>query len=181
MNDSELIEKKISSEDIFSGNIVHLFKDTVELSNGTTATREYVKHPGAVCIVPLTDDWNVIAERQFRYPHNKIIYEIPAGKIDMGENPLNAAKRELSEETGYKAKDFIYLGELYTSPAILDEIIYMYAATGLTKEEQHTDDDEFIDIIEISLENMVKLIMDGKIPDAKTQAAVLRTYLSLQN
>ena len=127
-----LKETKISREEIFDGVIVHLVRDTVELPNGAKATREVALHGGAVCVVPVTDEGEIIMERQFRYPFDEVIWEIPAGKLDKGEpDHLEAAKRELREETGYTAETYTFIGDLYPSPAILSENIRMYIASGL--------------------------------------------------
>ena len=119
----ELFEKKIKSEQIFDGKIVKLFVDDVELPDGRTAKREIVRHPGAVCVVPVTDDGCVIMVRQFRYPFASVLLEVPAGKLEYGEDPLSAVKRELSEESGAEAKNIEYIGKIYTSVAIFDEQI----------------------------------------------------------
>ena len=170
-----LAEKKSSRKEIFDGVIVNLVVDTVTLPNGATATREMILHNGAVCVVPITDDGRIIMERQFRYPFNEVIWEIPAGKIDKGEtDPLAAARRELREETGYEAENMEFIGMYYPSPAILSEKIYMYVATGLKKGEQELDEDEFLDVQELPLDTAIEMILKNEIPDGKTQAAVLK-------
>ena len=172
-----LIETQLTSEEIFDGRILHLYNDTVRLPNGKTAPREVTRHVGAVCVVPLLDDERVIVERQFRYPVNEVITEIPAGKRDSkDEDPELAARRELREETGIEAKELICLGKFYPAAAYSDEVIWMYLAKGLTFGEQQLDDDEFLNVAAVPLEALVRDIMDGKIPDAKTQAAVMRVY-----
>ena len=174
----KLSERYLSRQEIFTGHIVHLVKDTVELPNGQEASREVILHNGAVCVVPITDDGEIIMERQFRYPFNEIIWEIPAGKLDAGEtDPLIGAKRELLEETGYTAKDFKFIGVYYPSPAILSEKIYMYVATGLTLGERHLDDDEFLDVVKVPFDEVVEMIKRNEIPDGKTQAAVLKAMV----
>ncbi len=173
-----LSEKQLSREEIFTGHIVHLIKDTVELPNGKTSTREVILHNGAVCVVPITDENEIIMERQFRYPFNEVIWEIPAGKLDSAEeDPLTAAKRELLEETGYTAKELKFIGEYYPSPAILGEKIYMYVATGLTLGERDLDEDEFLDVVKIPFDEVVEMIKRNEIPDGKTQAAVLKAMV----
>ncbi len=175
-----LAEKKLSREEIFSGVIVHLVKDTVKLPNGAKSTREVILHNGAVCVVPITDKNEIIMERQFRYPFNEVIWEIPAGKLDKGEtDPLLAAKRELTEETGYTAKNFIYIGTYYPSPAILSEKIHMYIATGLTPGERKLDEDEFLDVVKVPFNEVIEMIKKNEIPDGKTQAAILKAKLFL--
>lgn len=171
----KLNETHISTDDVFTGVILDVNKDTVRLPNGKTATRELIRHVGAVCVVPLTDDGKVIMERQFRYPMDEVIYEIPAGKLDSkSENPELAARRELREETGYIPGKMTHLGLFYPAAAYSDERINMYLATELEKGETELDEDEFLDIEEVPLDELVKLIADGKVPDGKTQAAIMR-------
>ena len=135
-----LIETQLTSEEIFDGRILHLYNDTVRLPNGKTAPREVTRHVGAVCVVPLLDDGRVIVERQFRYPVNEVITEIPAGKRDSkDEDPELAARRELREETGIEAKELICLGKFYPAAAYSDEVIWMYLAKGLTFGKQQLD------------------------------------------
>ena len=175
----ELTEKRIASEEIFSGKVVHLVRDTVELPNGRTATREVVRHPGAVCVVPLTEENEVVMERQFRYPFNKVLLEIPAGKLEPSEDPLVAARRELSEETGVAAETMEDLGDFYGSVAIFDEAIHMYLARGLTFAEAHMDEDEFLNIERIPLNRLKDMVLNGEIRDGKTQVAILKTWMRL--
>lgn len=170
----KLEEKKISSEEIFNGVAIHLFRDEIELPNGNKGVREVVRHPGAVCVLPLTDDGNVIFVNQFRYALNKVTLEVPAGKLEKGEDPTEAALRELSEETGITANKIVPMGALYTTPALMDEIIYMYIATELTQGEQHLDEDEFVNAIKIPLEKAVEMVMSGEIRDSKTQTMILK-------
>lgn len=172
-----LNEKMISSEEVFSGRVVHLFKDGAELPNGKHTTREVVRHVGAVAIVPLTDDGKVIVERQFRYPLNTVIAEVPAGKLDVGEDPLDAAKRELKEETGYTAESWIELGKYYPSPAYTDECIHMYLAKDLTNGDRQLDDGEFLNVFAVDFEELVADILNGRIADGKTQTALLKAYI----
>ena len=179
MKNEELYEKlketQTAREEIFKGHIVHLVHDSVTLPNGSPAKREVCLHNGAVCVVPVTDAGEIIMERQFRYPFDEVIWEIPAGKLDSkNEDVLEAAKRELREETGYSAEKFTFLGDLYPSPAILSEKIAMYLATGLCKGEQELDEDEFLDVVKVPFADVVEMIMRGEIPDAKTQTAVLK-------
>jgi len=176
-----LKETMVASEEIFDGHVVHLFKDTVALPNGNHAVRETVRHIGAVAVVPLTDDGKVIVERQFRYPLDCVITEIPAGKLDSKqEDRLEAAKRELEEETGYTADTWIDLGDYYPAAAYTDERISMYLAKGLHQGARHLDEDEFLNVLEVPLEELVQDVLCGKIADGKTQAALLKTYLLLK-
>ncbi|HML68942.1 MAG TPA: NUDIX hydrolase [Clostridia bacterium] len=178
-SDSELIETPVSSEEIFRGKVVHLFRDTVRLPNGKTATRELMRHPGAAAVVPLTEDENVILVRQYRYPFAQVMLEIPAGKLDPGEEPLVCAKRELTEETGCEAAELVPLGVFYPSVAILDEKIHLYLARGLTFCAANPDDDEFLHVEQRPLREMVEAVMRGEVPDGKTQTAILKTWYYL--
>ena len=174
MND--LTEEKVASEEIYKGKVVHLFRDTVRLPNGREATREVVRHNGAVCVVPLTEEGEVLMVRQYRYPFGRVLLEVPAGKIDPGEAPEDCAKRELSEETGATAETLTYLGDYYPSVAILDENIRMYLAKGLTFHTAHLDDDEFLQLERIPLKTLAEQVLAGEIPDGKTQTAILKVW-----
>ncbi len=177
-----LTEKQISSESVYKGRLLDVYRDKIELPNGHTSTREYIRHVGAACVVPVDADGNIIIEKQFRYPFNAVLTEIPAGKLDSKEEPhLEAALRELKEETGFTAEQMIYLGEFYPTCAYSDEIIHMYLATGLIKGEQKLDEDEFVGVEKMPLEKAVEEIMNGNIPDGKTQTAILKAYLYLKN
>ena len=176
--DSELTENFVSGENVFNGTLLHVYKDTVSLPNGNTSTREYIRHVGAVCVVPITDDGCVIVERQYRYPVGQVTLEIPAGKLNSkDEDPEAAIRRELREETGASAGKLYDLGYFYPAAAYSDEKITMFAAMDLTFGEDDPDDDEFLSVDRIPIEELVSMILDGKVPDLKTQAAVLRTYL----
>ena len=178
----DLREVQIGSEKIYTGKILDFYRDTVRLPNGHSATRELVRHNGAVAIVPLLDDGRVIVEKQFRYPHDEVIVEIPAGKLDgPDEIPEEAALRELREETGVEAKELIPMGTFYPTSAYSTETIWMYLAKGLTFGEQKLDDDEFLNVETVPLADLVKDILDGKVPDGKTQAAILRVWAMEQN
>lgn len=174
---SYLNEEKIDGEEIFDGKVVHLVRDRVRLPNGHEGVREVIRHVGAVCVIPLFENGDVLVERQFRYPHAEVLIEIPAGKLDSkSEDPLDAIKRELYEETGYKAGRITLLGKLYTTPAFVDEVIWMYLAEELYREdnEQHLDEDEFLTVERMPLDTLCDMVMNGEIPDAKTQIAVLK-------
>ncbi len=175
--EDQLREIKLSSQDIFRGRILHVQRDTVRLPNGNEAVREVIRHVGAVCVVPLTGDGRVIVERQFRYPMDEVITEIPAGKLDSpDEDPLAAAQRELREETGVTAGKWTCLGRFYPAAAYSDERIWMYLAEDLQFGRQELDEDEFLGVQTVPLESLVEDILAGRIPDAKTQAAVLRVW-----
>lgn len=175
MSEKNLVENEITSTQVFKGKLLQIFSDEVSLPNGKTAIREYNKHFGAVCIIPITDDGQVILERQFRYPIHEVITEIPAGKLDSpDEDPLSAAKRELREETGFIANTWIHLGLFMGAAAYSNEKINMYLAKDLVRGERELDDDEFLDVFTMPLEEAVREVMDGKIADGKTIAAVLK-------
>lgn len=170
-------ETQASSELIFDGKVLHLYKDVINLPNGEQGMREYCKHNGAVAVVPLTREGEVVCVRQHRYALGRVTLEIPAGKFDyLGEDHCEAALRELREETGYTPGKLTDIGPLATSPALLTEIIYIYLAEDMTQGEWDPDEDEFLEIVKIPLEDMVDMILNGEIQDAKTQAAVLKVW-----
>ncbi len=169
-----LFEKTVTSELIFDGKIITVKKDTAELENGEIVNRELVVHPGGVCVVPINENGEVLMVKQFRYPFKEALTEIPAGKLEIGEDHREAGLRELREETGAVCENFEYLGVCYPSVAYLTEKIHMYLATGLTFENQDLDDDEFLDVIKIKLEDAVEMVMNNELPDAKTQCAILK-------
>ena len=175
MSYETLKERQTASELCFDGKILHLYRDDIELPNGQPAEREVIRHVGAVCVIPVTDDGMAVMERQYRYPVDEVILEIPAGKLDSkAEDHEAAARRELEEETGYHAKELIPLGKFYPACAYSDETIWMYLAKGLELGDRHLDDDEFLDVELIPLKELVKQVLAGEIPDAKTQIAVLK-------
>ena len=171
-----LNEQPLSADYKYRGRIINLRVDTALLPNGSSATREVVEHPGGVCVAALTEDGCLLFVRQFRYPYQKVFLELPAGKLDPGEDPLEAGKRELREETGAEAARYESLGELYPSPGYCGEIIHLYAATGLTFGQMSPDEDEFLEVEKIPLEEAARMVLDNEIADAKTQAAVLKVY-----
>ena len=174
-------ETKISGEYSYKAHIFDLEIDRVKLPDGKEAFRDVIRHPGACCVVPLTDDNEVICVKQFRYPFLTETLEIPAGKLDKrdGETPLSCAERELKEETGALAGRIEFIGEYWSSPAILDERIYMYLARDLSFGEMSPDEDEFIDVVKLPLKKLVDMVMNGEITDGKTQTALLKTALIL--
>lgn len=172
--DADLIEEKVSSEDVFDGNLLHVKKDTVRLPNGNIAYREWIKHPGASAVVPVTPEGRLIFVRQYRYPIQQVTLEIPAGKLDAeSEDPLDCARRELSEETGYQAEKYTFLTKLATTVGFSNEFIYIYAAEGLTAGRQHPDEDEFINVCTLTMDEAMAKIRSGEICDAKSVTAVL--------
>ena len=174
-----LFEKTLKTDILYEGRIITLQNDEVELENGTTATREVINHPGGVCVVPVTDRNEVILVKQYRYPFKTTLLEVPAGKLNYGEDHFECGKRELKEETGAVAENFVYMGELYPTTAYLTERIHMYLATGLSFEEQNLDDDEFLDVIKMPLDKAIELVMSNEIKDAKTQIALLKAKILL--
>ena len=170
----EVFEKKLDGKCVYDGRIIKVEVDNVELPNGKTAKREVVNHNGGVTILPLTNDDEVVMVSQFRYPYNEELLELPAGKLEAGENPLEAGKRELREETGAVAEEYTDLGLVYPSPGYCNEKIYLYAATGLTFFDQHLDDDEFLNVVRIPYETALNMVLSGKIKDGKTQVAILK-------
>lgn len=177
MNTEEqfLREERMASRLIFDGRVVHLYVDRVRLPDGKEAEREYMRHIGAVCVLPLDRDGVVHCVRQYRYPHAEVLLEIPAGKLDSKtEDRASAALRELREETGFRCGKLTFLGNIYTSPAILDEVIGLYLAEDLVPGDTHPDEDEFLALVGVPLEQLVDDVMAGRIPDAKTQLAVMR-------
>ena len=176
-----LEEKTISSEQKFDGKIVKLFVDKAELEDGKIVTREVIRHPGGVCVLPLTEKNEVLFVRQFRYPHQTVLLEIPAGKLEPGEDPATCGRRELREEAGRTCGKYTSLGKLFPTPAYDTEVIHMYLAEDLSAPmQQDLDAGEFLDVLELPLEEVVTMIMDGKIADAKTQLAILKTWALLQ-
>ena len=175
MTELELRETQLSSREIFDGRILHVFEDTVRLPNGAAASREYLRHIGAVCVIPVLEDGSVLVERQYRYPVAQVLTEIPAGKLDAkDEDHLLAAQRELREETGATAERWTNLGVFYPACAYSDEAIEMYLAQGLHFGERHLDADEFLNVARVPLTELVEEVMAGRIPDAKTQIAILK-------
>lgn len=165
------------TRNIYTGKVVTLNIDTVTLPNGATIDLETIRHPGAAAVVPIKDDGTVVLVRQFRHAAGGFIYEIPAGKLQPGEDPLHCASRELEEEVGYRAASFELLSSIFTAPGFADEVIHVYKATGLTKGRQQLDPDEVLDIIEMPLAEAVNKIEDGTIRDAKTIVGLQAVYL----
>lgn len=168
-------EKQLKSKYLYEGRVIKLRCDEALLPNGKTALREVVEHNGGVCVAALTDDNEVLMVKQFRYPYSETILEIPAGKRESkDEDPLSCGIRELKEETGAVAKRIIPLGELYPTPGYCNEIIWIYAATGIEFGETCPDEDEFLSVEKVPLQEAVDMVLNGEIKDAKTQIAILK-------
>lgn len=170
-------EFTVSSESIFQGKIISLQVDHVKLPNGEMATREIVKHPGAVAVLAIVDNRMIVVE-QYRKPLEKSQVEIPAGKLDRGEDPMEAARRELEEETGYQCGSLKHLCSFYTSPGFADEFLHLYVAEGLTAGHARPDEDEFLECEAITLEQAQQYIQEQRISDAKTIMAVYAWQIS---
>jgi ADP-ribose pyrophosphatase len=169
----DLTERKVSSEQVFDGTLLKVYRDAVRLPDGSAGAREYIRHPGAVGIVPLFEDGRILLERQFRYPHGREFIEIPAGKLEPGEPHLETAKRELLEETGYAAAEWTRFAVIHTAIAYTNEAIELYLARKLTRGERKLDDGEFLEVFTAPLEEAFAMVRDGRITDAKTVSALL--------
>ncbi len=165
---TQLLETLVSSEELLQGSFLHVKRDTVSLPDGKHATREYVVHPGAVVVVPLLADGQVVLERQFRYPVGQVMIELPAGKLDDGEDPLLCGLRELLEETGYTAGQWAYAGKMHLAIAYSTEIIHIYFVQNLTAGERKLDDGEFLEVFTAPVQQLLDWCADGVVTDAKT-------------
>lgn len=177
----ELREQTLEKNTLFQGRIVTLRRDQARLPNGKTAVREVVEHPGGVAVLALHDDKTVSIVRQYRYPFQQVVTELPAGKLEYGEAHRPAALRELEEEVGVKAGKLTYLGCLYVSPGFSTEVLHMYLAQELETGERHPDEDEFLEAERVPFQTLVDQVMSGELKDAKTIALVLKAkaYLGL--
>lgn len=167
-------EKRIDGKTVYEGVIVNVHMDSAQLINGDIVRREVVEHPGGVTVIPVDSDGTVWCVRQFRYPFQREMLEVPAGKLEKGEEPLPAAVRELSEETGLEAGRLVYLGGVCTSPGFSTEMLHIYLALELKQGKAHPDEDEFLNVEKHSLRALTEMVMNGEIDDAKTIIAVLK-------
>lgn len=167
-----LTETGLSSETVFQGKLLHVKRDKVLLPNGSETGREYIVHPGAVLVVPVLDNGHLVFERQFRYPLKKTFIELPAGKIDPSEDPMQTGQRELLEETGYTAKEWHYLAALHPCIGYSNEIIHIVLATGLQAGDHQRDHDESLEVFDMSLADAMQAMHSGEITDGKTMIAL---------
>lgn len=170
---AHLKETTLAGETVFQGNFLHARRDSVRLPNGSLATREYVLHPGAVMVIPLLDDGRVVVERQYRYPLHRAMIEFPAGKLDPGESVLACARRELAEETGYRATQWARAGVLHPVIAYGTEFIDIWFARGLVAGAQRLDAEEFLDVLAVQPEELMHACRSGELTDAKTLTGLL--------
>ncbi len=171
--DVHLVERLLDSAEVYSGHFLHVLKDRVRLPNGCTANREFIRHPGAVMVIPLLDDGRLLMERQYRHPMGRVMLEFPAGKLDAGEKPLACGQRELVEETGYAAAEWAYAGVLHNAIAYSDEGIHIYFARGLTQGSQQLDEGEFLELVMHTPAELDHLAACGELTDAKTLIGLL--------
>ena len=173
MDETDFIEETLSSEQVFDGRLLKVYVDRVRLPDGTESVRETIRHPGAVVVIAVLDNGKLLFERQFRYPLRRVFLEMPAGKIDAGEHGLDTARRELREETGYKARVWRHLGTLHPAIGYADEHIEIFWAQGLSYVGAELDHDEILEVTELSLADALLAVRDGEITDAKTITAIL--------
>lgn len=176
----ELYEKTLTSKKIFDGRVIHITLDKIELPNGHTSTREVVEHPGGVCIAALDEKNHLYFVRQYRYPYHEIVLELPAGKLEKCSTPLENGIRELKEEVGATGKDYKFLGELYPSPGYCAEIIHLYFCRIDSIGDVSPDEDEFLQVETIHIDDAVEMVLNNEIKDSKTQTAVLKTAMLLK-
>lgn len=167
-DDKHLVEELIERRDLLQGSFFKAVRDTVRLPDGGTAPREYILHPGAVVVVPMLDDGRIVLERQYRHPVRQVLIELPAGKLDAGEDRLVCAQRELLEETGYSAREWAYAGKMALAVGYSDEFIHIYFARGLTLSKAQLDEGEFVEVITATPQDFLAWCRDGKVVDSKT-------------
>lgn len=173
----DLQEKTLKENEVFHGHLLHMFNDEVELPNGDISHREVVRHPGGATVCAITEDMEIALVRQYRYPYGEEILELPAGKLEPGEDPAEAARRELKEETGLIADELLPLGTIYPSPGYTDEIIYAYLSIGAKQGEQQLDTDEFVNVVYVPVDKALGMVVENELPDAKSQIAILKAYI----
>lgn len=174
----KLYEKTLERNDIFDGHIIKVHNDRVLLENGKEGFRECVDHPGGVCVAVITPANEVLMVRQFRYPYGEVVFELPAGKLEKGEDPFNAIKREQLEETGTTGTNYTFLGDLYPSPGYTNEIIRIWCCDiDGDSHSQDLDEDEFLEVERIPLREALRMVAENKIPDAKSQVGIMKTAL----
>ena len=172
--DEHLVERRVRSTTVYDGKFLQLRHDEVTLPGGRSATRDYVVHPGAVMIVPITDDGQLVVERQHRYPLDRVLVEFPAGKLDAGETTLHCAQRELVEETGFTAREWAYAGRMHNAPAYSTEFIEIWFARGLVAGKQQLDEGEFVEVCLVAESELFERAARGELTDAKTLVGLLR-------
>lgn len=173
----KLEEKTLNRKEIFKGKVIEVHLDDIELPNGKKSTREVVNHRGGVCICAMTDEREIIFVRQYRYPYHEVVLELPAGKLEKDSTPLENGKRELLEETGAIGRDYKSLGSVYPSPGYCGETIHLYFCRVAEWGEVCPDEDEFVEIERIPFEKAVQMVLNNEIPDAKSQVAILKTSM----
>ena len=176
----DFFEKQVETKKVYEGIVINVRRDTAELQNGNRAEREVVEHPGGVGIVPVTDDNKILMVRQYRYPMEEEVLEIPAGKLSYGEDPFECAKRELSEETGCTAGRYVDLGKIYPSPGFCKETLFLYLAMDLQRGEMHLDENELLSVEEIDIDALVSMVMNNELTDAKTVIGILKARVYLK-
>ncbi|MCI7085172.1 MAG: NUDIX hydrolase [bacterium] len=177
----ELTEKTLNSKTVFDGRILKIMVDDIELPNGHKSNREVVGHPGGVCVAALDEDNYLYFVKQYRYPYHEVVTELPAGKLEKGQTPLENGKRELKEEVGAEGYSYISLGQLYPSPGYTQEIIHLYACRIKSIGSQNPDEDEFLNVEKIHIDKAVEMVLNNQLPDAKTQTAVLKLAMLLKS
>lgn len=177
----KLTEKTLDQNYIYRGRILDVHLDQAELISGRVVTRECVDHRGGVSVAALTDQNEMLFVRQYRYPYHEVVLEAPAGKLEKGEDPFEAAQREQREETGTTGKSYLNLGRMYPSPGYTNEVIYLYACRVESCGELNLDEGEFLEVEKIPLEKAGQMVLNGEIPDAKTQVLILKTIQFVKN
>lgn len=174
------IEKKIKRTEIYDGKIIHAYVDDVELPNGRTSKREVVEHPGGVCVAALNENNQLLFVRQYRYPFSEVVLELPAGKLEKGQDPLENGKRELMEETGATGYGYVSLGKIYLSPGFSNEVLHMYFCRVSEMGDACPDENEFVQLEYIDIDKALKMVLDNEILDAKTQTTILKAYVMIK-